>query len=223
MLVSAGQWTEAETVYAADFRAGERERWEAELRADYAEMLIARSEADPQAIMAVLAEAERLARRANDAMRLRHVEYMRGEAALQRGDGEAAQRHFERYLEMHLQVRLGVSYARGGLARALLMQGKHEAARAQLEAGTDSLSAAEVWLALNEPEWAKAAALEAYRGLWGDGVPHYELSRARAVLEALGEPIPDLPPFDEATCEKLPYDDEIIAFIEEQEAKKKRK
>jgi hypothetical protein len=227
MLVSAGQWMEAEMVYAAtdaaDFRAGERERWEAELRAGYAEMLIARSEADPQAIMVALAEAERLARRANDALSLRHVEYLRGEAALRRGDGEAAQRHFERYLEMQQKVRLSVGGARGGLALALLMQGKHEAARAQLEAGTDSLSAAEVWLALNEPERAKAAALKAYKELWGDGVPHYDLSRARAVLEALGEPIPDLPPFDEATCEKLPYDDEIIAFIEEQEAKKKRK
>ena len=48
----------------------------------------------------------------------------------------------------------------------------------------------------------------------------WELERCRAVLAALGEPEPELPPFDPAKVEPIPYEDEILALIEERKAEK---
>ena len=163
--VKVGQWDEAEAAYAAvdiaDFKDNERALWEGEMTCYAAEMRIARG----QDATTLLDDAERLARKARNGINLRYVEQLRGEYTLLRRDGRAAARHFETYLEMQQRVRMNVYGARGGLARALLLQGKPDLARAQLESGTDDLSAAEVWLALSENERAEKAALAAYKEL----------------------------------------------------------
>ena len=69
--------------------------------------------------------------------------------------------------------------------------------------------------------WAKLSApaeyaLLAYETAWTDGPPFvwwWRLERARQALEQLDVPLPDLPPFDEASLEQVPYEDEIYAFI----------
>jgi hypothetical protein len=54
-----------------------------------------------------------------------------------------------------------------------------------------------------------------------EGVVHrYELNKARALLEQLGAEIPDLPPYDPAKDEKLPWEDEVAAAIEKLRAEK---
>jgi hypothetical protein len=72
-------------------------------------------------------------------------------------------------------------------------------------------------------------ALAAYKAAWADGEPYvfrYALNKARALLEQLGAEIPDLPPYDPAKDEKLPWEDEVAAAIErlraEKEAEKKK-
>ena len=223
--INVGQWDEAETAYPAidpaDFNENERARWESEMKRSAAEMRIARG----QDASALLDEAERVARSIRSPVGLRDVEQLRGEDALRRGDGRAAAHHFERYLEMQQKVRQGVHSARGGLARALLLQDHPDAARAQVEAGTDNLSAAEVWLALGEHDQAEETALAAYKWLWGEGAPyaHYDLPRAEAVLKQLGVSVPALLLFDESQITHLPEEDRIIAFIEELEAEKAKK
>ena len=55
----------------------------------------------------------------------------------------------------------------------------------------------------------------AYRQAWRDGPPncdHWALRDARKLLQAMREPIPDLPIIDPATV-KVPLEDEIRAFI----------
>lgn len=66
-------------------------------------------------------------------------------------------------------------------------------------------------------------ALEAYTWAWADGEPYvhrYELNKARALLEKPGAEIPNLPPYDPAKDEKLPWEDDVAAAIEKLRAKK---
>ena len=44
-------------------------------------------------------------------------------------------------------------------------------------------------------------------------VHRYELNKARALLEKLGVTIPNLPPYDPAKDEKLPWEDDVAAAI----------
>ncbi|HSE16372.1 MAG TPA: hypothetical protein VLB46_04940 [Pyrinomonadaceae bacterium] len=90
----------------------------------------------------------------------------------------------------------------------------------QLAAATnlDHQALAELWLAIGDLGEAKKHALEAYKQAWGDGEPYvrrYELDKACALLEQLGAPIPDLPPYDPAKDEKLPWEDELVAAVEQ--------
>ncbi len=77
---------------------------------------------------------------------------------------------------------------------------------------------AEVYRAMNDTEKAIDNAVNAYKIAWADGPPYinwWQLEQAKAHLDALGVPYPDMPPFDESKMEKLPYEDEIRAYLEE--------
>jgi hypothetical protein len=85
---------------------------------------------------------------------------------------------------------------------------------------------ADLWLAIGDREQAKKHALAAYKWAWADGEPYvhrYELNKARALLEKLGAKIPNLPPYDPAKDEKLPWEDEVAAAIEKLRAEKEAK
>jgi len=85
---------------------------------------------------------------------------------------------------------------------------------------------AELWLAIGDHEQAKKHALAAYKLAWADGEPYvhrYELNKACALLEKLGVPIPNLPPYDPAKDEKFPCEDEVAAAIEKLRAEKEAK
>jgi hypothetical protein len=82
---------------------------------------------------------------------------------------------------------------------------------------------AELWMLIGDAEQAEKHALSAYKSAWADGEPYvyrYALSKAQALLERLGVPIPNLPPYDPAKDEKLPWEDEIVAAIEKLRAEK---
>lgn len=71
-------------------------------------------------------------------------------------------------------------------------------------------------LAIGDHKQAKVHALAAYKRAWADGEPYvrrYELNKARALLEQLGADIPNLPSYDPAKDEKLPWEDEVAAAI----------
>jgi len=94
------------------------------------------------------------------------------------------------------------------------------------------IDAAEAYHALGDMESCKAYLLPGYRWAWADGPPYinwWELDRARALIAALGLDESALQqqmgctPFAESKVEKIPYEDEIVAFIERlEQAKAKR-
>jgi tetratricopeptide (TPR) repeat protein len=84
----------------------------------------------------------------------------------------------------------------------------------------------ELWLAIGDREQATQHALAAYKWAWADGEPYvhrYGLNKARALLEKLGAEVPNLPPYDPARDEKLPWEDEVAAAIEKLRAEKEAK
>ena len=88
--------------------------------------------------------------------------------------------------------------------------------RAELANGQQRRYAAEAWLVLGDREQARTCALNAYRSAWGEGPPYiiwYDLERSRALLRELGEPEPQLPPFDPSKVKPIPYEAEIRAAI----------
>ncbi|MFO0940016.1 MAG: ATP-binding protein [Pirellulales bacterium] len=75
---------------------------------------------------------------------------------------------------------------------------------------------AQLWLAIGDTEQAKHHALAAYKWAWADGEPYvrsYELTQTTELLKQMNVPIPNLPPYDPAKDEKLPWEDEVNAVI----------
>lgn len=124
-------------------------------------------------------------------------------------------------------VPVGHLRARLALARARL--GEIEAAAELLsERGdeTEDWTLAEAWLALGDHDKAREHGLRGYEWAWADGPPHirwWELERMKKLLAELGIEPPDLPPFDPAKVEPIPYEEGIVAFIEEREAEQRER
>ncbi len=155
------------------------------------------------------------------------LEILLGEVDLQDGHPEHAITHFQKAERISRQRGMNtvVEYL-GNIARAEALIGHNEVAKVSLDEAFNLskdgngpyLSAAEVYLTLNNREQAQKYALMAYEEAWADGLPYvwwWELERAKAVLDALGVAYPDLPPFDPAKVEPIPYEAEIRVFIEE--------
>ncbi len=93
------------------------------------------------------------------------------------------------------------------LARALADPRLTEGGKADVYANI-----AQTYLKLQDADEAQDYALQAYKYAWADGEPYicfWPLDKARKVLDALGVPHPDLPPFAPSTLDKIPYEDEI--------------
>ena len=111
-------------------------------------------------------------------------------------------------------------------AWALARVGRPDDARLELQAGEQRLYAAETHLLLSDRAQARTCALHAYRWAWGEGPPYirwFDLERSRALLRQLGEPEPELPPFDPAKVPPIPFEKEIRAGIEKLRAEKARR
>jgi hypothetical protein len=108
-------------------------------------------------------------------------------------------------------------------AWALAKLGRAVDARAELANGEQRQIATEAWQILGDREQARICALNAYRWAWGEGPPYihwYSLERSRALLRELGEPEPQLPPFDPSKVKPIPYEAEIRAAIARLKAEK---
>ena len=105
----------------------------------------------------------------------------------------------------------------------LLADPRHETEQLTKAARPSHRVLAELWLAIGDRQRAKEHALAAYKSAWADGEPYvhrYELNRARGLLEELNAAIPELPPYDPAKDEKLPWEDEVAAAVEKLRAEK---
>lgn len=82
---------------------------------------------------------------------------------------------------------------------------------------------AELWYLVGDRPRALKYASLAYKRAWGDGEPYvdrYWLNKATALFETLGEPVPVLPPYDPAKVELEPWEEKVIAAIEEMKREK---
>jgi hypothetical protein len=119
------------------------------------------------------------------------------------------------------EVRRALAQAKQGK----IDQARETAERIALLEDPPAISLAELFLALGDRAKALEYVTRGYRQAWADGMPYVswqDLQRCRAVFEALGEPEPQLPPFDRSKATPLPFEAEVRAFIEELKAKKKQ-
>lgn len=229
LYISTGQLREAETAYEK-FRSYPLPNTRTIYRQGIAEELLCDLRLYQGTLSdELLDEAEAVAQSANNRLSIRGIRFNRGELALRRGDLPAAVASFEAVVEMTHKVGLPVADVEARLALAKARQGEHEYARAVCERLRDSetpphVSLAEIYLETGNRERARHHALEGYRRAWADGPPyslHWEMERCRAVLNALGEPEPEMPAFDPKAVEPVPHEKEIRALISK--LRKKRK
>ena len=114
------------------------------------------------------------------------------------------------------EARRGVSLCRLGRVQ----QAQDAAASAERDPQHDAL--ATLYLALNQPDQARDHALKGFRQYWANGPPytwHWPLEECRAVLKALNEPEPVLPPFDPAKHQPFPWEADIHRMLADHAAK----
>jgi tetratricopeptide (TPR) repeat protein len=152
----------------------------------------------------------------------RALHALRGQWWMQQGQWEPAAESLRAAVRMAREAGILDGGAEARLALALFHRGAlpdpyAEAERIARAPVVHDLPLAELWLALSEREKAEKHALAAYRFAWADGEPYthrYETGRARDVLEQLGAPLPDLPPYDPARDAPLAWEKEVRSAIQ---------
>jgi ABC-type transport system substrate-binding protein len=177
-----------------------------------------------------LIAAATLAEQDGNRMTLRHLHRLRGSWRLEKGEWRLAAASFDQALTMARERRLVDADSETGLAVAKfhLHQLTGADARSEAERLTQLRQPAHrylalLWQAVGDLDQAKHHALAAYKQAWADGEPYvyrYELTKAAALLNELGVPIPDLPPYDPTKDEPFPWEAEVRAAIEKLRAEK---
>lgn len=178
-----------------------------------------------------LAQAERLASEGRSRREIRDLHRLRGHWRLECGEWASAAASYQDALAMARSAGLHDEEAETGLALTQFHLGQLSDPRQVVKdlatlPQPDHLTLASLWQAIGDVEQARQHALSAYRWAWADGEPfvhRYELDKARALLESLGEPTPDLPPYDPSRETREPWEDAVQAGIEELKAAKNRK
>jgi hypothetical protein len=227
-LATIGRWADAEAMWRlldpmgrgwvrALYRPGDAER-------SYAVFRFFQGTLDE----GLLTHAEHLARAGKNRYVIRDLHRLRGEWQLEQGRWGGAAESLHEAVRMAREIGHPDVRAEAMLLLAKFHLGQVSAPRDEAEhvaktKGPPSQALAELWLALGDREQAKKHALAAYEWAWADGEPYvyrYYLNKARALLERLGAEVPDLPPYDPAKDEKLPWEDEVAAAIEKLRAEK---
>ena len=175
-----------------------------------------------------LERAEWLTREGKNRNGLRGLHCLRGEWRLEQGGWQGAAESFQEALRMAHEVLQDDAKSETLLALAKLHLGQIAEPRLEVERLSQAKNyfyrgLAELWLAIDDKVRAKECALAAYKWSWADGEPYvhrYELNKSRELLERLGVEIPNLLPYDPAKDEKLPWEDEVAAAIEQLRAEK---
>ena len=168
-----------------------------------------------------LAAAERLARTGQNRRSIRLLHRLRGEWRYSRGEYALAAESLQDAIQMAHEAGFPDPRSESFLALARfhlnqLPAAREEALRLSAHRDPSHLQLAELWHALEDTKQAAIHAKAAYRHAWADGEPYvrrYNLDRARALLEQLGEPIPALLAYDPAEHPVNPWENEVAAAI----------
>ncbi|MBB5031777.1 SIR2 family protein [Prosthecobacter vanneervenii] len=222
-----GQWAEAAATWSLLAPMG-RAWSRAVYRPGFAERLYAQFHFWQGSLQeAHLAEAERLAVQGKNRTTIRNLHRLRGDWRLTQGEWALAAASYQEAVRLARDTRsvidadseTGLALAKHHLGQ--LANPREEAER--LSTITSGHLLAQLWLALGDTEQAKHHALAAYQWAWADGEPYvhrYELTQTTELLRQMNVPIPNLPPYDPAKDEKLPWEDEVRAAIENLRDKK---
>lgn len=199
-------------------------QWAGLLEAEFANFLFLQGEMRDEH----LRQAENLARQGRNRWVLRKLHSLRGEWQLAQGHWQLAADSLHEAVRMAREIDQTDPAAEAQLALANIHLCQLDDPRREAErlAGASNPSHGDIaalWLAIDERDQATKHALAAYKRAWADGEPyvaHYDLNKARALLEQLGVEIPDLPPYDPTKDPKLPWEDEVTAAIEKLRRKK---
>ncbi len=185
----------------------------------------------------LLQAAERLAVQSRNRPCIAENHTLRGEWHLDRREYQRAIKSFGEVLRMDREsksIHEGLHEARLLLARlrangidrrAAAAEALHLANHPRFENKAHRILAL-IWIELGDEHRGAATrhALEAYKWAWADGEPYvrrYELEKTKAILDQLGEPYPDLPPYDPEKDIKFDWEDDVKAAIEKLKAKRK--
>jgi len=176
----------------------------------------------------VLAKAESLARSSKNRPGIRALHRLRGDWYILKEEWKLAADSFGEAIRMAREIGRTAEYSETRLALIQFnlnqLPNPHQQAEQLASAqAVDHQALAELWFAIGDAAESRKHALEAYKEAWADGEPYverYALNKARALLEQLSAPIPDLPPYDPAKDEKLPWEDELVAAVEKLRAEK---
>lgn len=175
--------------------------------------------------------AFQLAKQGNSRYTIRELYRLQGNWQLAQANWQVAVNSFGEALRMARETNLVDSSAETGLALSKyhlgqLTEPEQEAVRLEGLRTQDNYLLAQLWRAIGNKEKAKEWALQAYTAAWGSGEPYvhrYNLNQATALLQELGEPIPQLPPYDPAKDEKFPWEAKIEAIIAKLQVEKEAK
>ncbi len=170
-----------------------------------------------------LENADRLMRADRNRFGIRLLDVVRGTWLMEKSDWIGAEQVFNEAVRLAREKNILDAEAETGLVLAKLHLGHladpaREAERLRQGDCYRSYLLAKLHLAIGEQKLAADYALKDYERAWADGEPHvrrYELTRDAALLEELGVPIPDLPPFDLAKITPFPWEAEVEAAIEQ--------
>jgi tetratricopeptide (TPR) repeat protein len=181
--------------------------------------------------------AARLAEQDGNRTTLRDLHGLRGLWQFEHGEWQLAANSFVQAVTMARERKLVDGESEAGLALAKWHLGQFNAEDARGEAerlarmrDPAHRPIARLWQAIGDSDHARMHALMAYEWAWADGEPYvhrYELTRSTELLQELGVPIPQLPPYAPARDELFPWEADVRAAIEklklENEAKKSTK
>jgi len=230
-LTDLGNWTEAEALWVeldqmarpssrAIYRPGDAEY-------HYAMFCLQRGDLTDD----ILKKTERLVDKGKNRRTSRDVQALRGEWHLGRGETDLAVRSFEQAVRMAresglnreaLRYETWFTLARVRAGHLAGEETRREAERLSAAVdGSANRPLALLWLEIGDDQEAREAAirhaLAAYTWAWADGEPYvlrYALEETRKILDRLGEPYPDLPPYDPAKDQEFDWEPEVRAVIE---------
>ena len=179
----------------------------------------------------MLATAEQLAREGQNRVTFRDLHFLRGEWYSRQGDWRLAAESLGEAVRLAREVGQRNASAEAGLVLARfhlreVADAPAVAAALAAEREVAHRPLAALFLALGDRAAAEKHALAAYKDAWADGEPfvhRYELTEASALLGRLAVAVPDLPVFDPAAVEEIPYEAEIVGAIAAARAERGKK
>jgi hypothetical protein len=171
---------------------------------------------------AFLLDINRIATEANSRWVIRALYKLRGEWKLTLGQWQEAAVQFEEHIRMTREVNLDASWSEARLVLTHVKLGHlagslESADRISATANPPHAALAELYLVLGEPEKTRRSALAGYMEAWGDGEPYVDfqtLRQCRRVLQAIGEPEPQLKSFDPTGVKPFAFEAKLAAYLD---------